>query len=756
MTESIFLDQLVSEDSLVSELKIRSKGFYEASASKKKVPIYQESGWYVLRENKTNIRIRMDKDPYELVEDELWSLYARLGFSVLNKNREFRIRCGGNTFRKIDVFAKDDETVLISECKSAEVPGSKKSLTPLIDKIKSYREDVVKAIHGHYGESFRPKFGWVIATRNIIWSDNDLERAKEADIAVLRDEDLEYYAQLEKHIKFAARYQLLANIFEGKAVKGLAITVPATRGKMGGTGYYTFSAKPSDLMKIAYVGHKNSKGPESIETYQRMLKTKRLKDIADYINNGGKFPTNIVINLQYDKKLPFTKKERIGELTFGELQLPSCYASAWVIDGQHRLYGYALSDHAHDSVVPILAFVNLDPTSQKKLFVDINHKQVKVPQGLLLDLYSELHWGSDDPEESLTSLCSKVTKVLNTTINSPFKGRIIVGEQKKTAYSCLTITSIANALKREKLLGSPDLIQSSIMLGPIGDLDMGAALKRATKFLCLYFSAFKEVLPEQWELGDAPGGYICTNNAAVALLKVLGAIFYVLEARHHLDLKSLSVDDLYSQVYGYSRHLVSWLKEQDGAKFGSFRSQVGSKGQAGVSWEMQQAIYECDSNFQPRGLKEWIASFDKGGTENAKRLIDQIQLSMNRCILDKLKSVYGEDWWYDGVPHNVRTKCATRKEEDRGAYEPEQYLDLIDYKAIAMSSSNWSKVFHECLVVSSQQGDKKKKLAWIDHLNEIRKTVSHPERGLLTTEQVDFVNDLHRLLQGNLREYWQS
>jgi len=129
---------------------------------------------------------------------------------------------------------------------------------------------------------------------------------------------------------------------------------------------------------------------------------------------------------------------------------------------------------------------------------------------------------------------------------------------------------------------------------------------------------------------------------------------------------------------------------------------------------------------------------------------------MNRCILDKLKSVYGEDWWYDGVPHNVRTKCATRKEEDRGAYEPEQYLDLIDYKAIAMSSSNWSKVFHECLVVSSQQGDKKKKLAWIDHLNEIRKTVSHPERGLLTTEQVDFVNDLHRLLQGNLREYWQS
>ncbi len=756
MAEISFLDPLVSGDSLFSELKIRSKEFYEASVSKKKIPIYEESGWYIIRKNKNTYRIRLNKDPYQLVEDELWSLYARLGFTELNKNREFRIKTGETTHRKIDIFAKDDETVIISECTSAEMPGTKKTTTGLIDKIKSYRQDVIKAVHNHYGPKFRPKFGWVIATRNIVWSEKDIERASDADIVVIKDEDLDYYTQLQKHLKTAARYQLLANIFEGKAIKQLNLLVPATKGKMGGSDYYTFSVAPADLMKIAYVGHRNSRGPEAIETYQRMLKPKRLKDIAEYINDGGKFPTNIVINLQYNKKkgLTFNKKEQIGDLVFGELRLPNNYASAWVIDGQHRLYAYALSDRAHDSVVPVLAFLNLDSTSQKKLFVDINHKQVKVPQGLLLDLYSELHWGSDDPTESLTSLCSKVTKVLSSNINSPFKNRIIVGERKKTSYTCLTITTIAMALFKEQLLGTSIPKEGVIYTGPIGNSDLIKALKRSTSFLSLYFNSFKEALSEQWKLGDASDGYICTNNATVALLKVLRSIFAVLEKQEHLDCKSLSVDDLFKEVEKYSRHLVCWLQKLDKTKFVSLRSKVGSKGQIAVSWEMQQAIYDEDQHFQPQGLREWIESFDKEGTINAKKLIDQIQLAMNKCTLLELKKEYGENWWYDGVPSPVRTKCVTRKEEERGAYDAHQYLDLIDYKTISSASSNWSKIFQKYFAIGDHQGFKSEKLAWIGQLNDIRKTVSHPERGLLTKDQVDVVNKLHSRLKNNLKEYW--
>ena len=171
---------------------------------------------------------------------------------------------------------------------------------------------------------------------------------------------------------------------------------------------------------------------------------------------------------------------------------------------------------------------------------------------------------------------------------------------------------------------------------------------------------------------------------------------------------------------------------------------------------MQQAIYVHDQNFQPNGLKEWMESFDKSGTENTKKLTDQIQLSMNRCVLGELEKEHGTQWWYDGVPSTVRTKCATRREEEKGIHDAEQYLDLIDYKTIALASSHWSKIFQKYFVIDDQQGDKKKKLAWMDKLNDIRKIESHPERGLLTTDQVDFVKNLHVRLEKNLEGYWQQ
>ena len=47
----------------------------------------------------------------------------------------------------------------------------------------------------------------------------------------------------------------------------------------------------------------------------------------------------MVVNLKTNKKtgLRFEKKEEYGEEALGILYLPPNYASAWIIDGQHRL-----------------------------------------------------------------------------------------------------------------------------------------------------------------------------------------------------------------------------------------------------------------------------------------------------------------------------------------------------------------------------------------------------------------------------------
>ncbi len=758
MADFSFIDGLVTDEELKKELNIRSKKYYEASVSTKKLPLYEEDGWYVVRKNKTTYRIRLDKKPYESLEDELWSLYARLGFSELNKEREFKVKCDDNGMRKIDIYAKDDETVIFTECTIANLPGTKKSLTGLIDKIKSYRHDVIKAVQTNYGREYKPKYGFIIATKNIAWSDIDLERARNAQITVLQDDEIEYFTRLEKNLKTAGRYQFLSQVFRGRNIPGLDIKVPATKGKMAGDTFYSFLISPDKLLKIGYVSHINSKGAEAIDTYQRMVQPKRLKEIAKYIDNGGRFPTNIVVNLEYKGKFKFEKKDEVGELSFGELTLPSKYSSAWIIDGQHRLYGYAYSKKSEDAVVPVLAYVNLDSTTQKKLFVDINNKQVKVSKNVLYELWADLHWGSDDAKEALTSLCSRVTKVLGEKKESPLYNRITSAEKKKTNFTCLTITTIANALEKEQLVGIASIIDNKSVLihnglgSDKGNLEQ--ALKRATNFLIVYFNIFKNILPEQWNLGDAKGGYLCTNNAMAALLKVLKSIFDVIENRDHIDLKSQSIDDLFNAVNKYLIHLTAWIENLEEDKFKLLRSKVGAKGQIAVAREMQKVIYEQDNNFQPKGLLEWIESLDIDGSKKAKDYIDNIQLSMSNLILTKLKEEYSEGWWYDGIPSDIRTKCAARREDEKGKLELHQYLDLIDYKKIVLTSSNWSSIFQEYFTLTSESGDKNKKVTWIVKLNEMRKTVSHPERGLLNKEEANFVKELHNNVKDKFGEYW--
>ena len=74
---------------------------------------------------------------------------------------------------------------------------------------------------------------------------------------------------------------------------------------MGGTTFYNFLISPFDLLKIGYISHKTSSSINDFETYQRMIKPSRLRNIAKYVDEGGKFPTNIVINFKSRAGLQF-------------------------------------------------------------------------------------------------------------------------------------------------------------------------------------------------------------------------------------------------------------------------------------------------------------------------------------------------------------------------------------------------------------------------------------------------------------------
>ena len=492
-----YLGPLVSGDEIKTELRKRKKEVVYQSVTgstknliAKKVKLEEADGWRTVRKNAKSTRMDKAKPADEQLEDEVWCILAQMGFEEMSKGRQFTIIVeDGLPPRQIDVFAKDDETVIIVECTRRDVPG-KRSMVQLIEKIQAIREGLHESIPKTYGRQPKLKVKPVIATRNITWSDVDLKRCATAQIGVLAAGELDYYVELVKHLKQAARYQFLGRMFAGQKIDGLAKQVVATRGKMGGDTFYTFLIQPDELLKIAYVGHKASRDIENLAIYQRMLKPHRLRKIAKYINDGGKFPTNIVVNLKTGKgKLRFESTKKHGDEAWGTLHLPPNYASAWIIDGQHRLYGYVYAREAggfnqDSTALLVLAYENLPPYREMDLFIDINSKQVKVPAALLVELYADLHWCSSNADKAFQALHSRIASRLNSMKTSPLHERMVVTGKRKTPHRCLTTTSIRDGLGVVKLVGT--FSKGVVQPGPLSR-PRQTITRRTLKKLCRCF-----------------------------------------------------------------------------------------------------------------------------------------------------------------------------------------------------------------------------------------------------------------------------
>ncbi|BBO80910.1 hypothetical protein DSCO28_14760 [Desulfosarcina ovata subsp. sediminis] len=506
---SEFLGPLLTvNNDIVSALRGRKKKFIEKSITAKnvelldeKLAIEEKDGWKLLRKNKKSYRVSYEKPIDEQLEDEVWSILAQMQFKEMSNGRYFKIKTDEDVEpRQIDVFAKDDEVAIYVECTCRETPGTKR-MASLIEKIASIKSKVSRSLKSHYGRSPKLKQGWIIATRNIDWSIADLERAKASRICVLRDTEIEYYSKLTRLYKIAAKYQLLSHTFAKESISALEIVVPATKGRMSGVDFYNFLIKPSDLLKISHISHKASRDIQDIETYQRMLQPKRLKEIAEYIDDGGQFPTNIVINIRTKNKLRFEKIDNLGESSFGRLYLPNQYAAAMVIDGQHRLYGYAHTERIlkgidDKSTVPVLAYENLLPTKEAKLFVDINCEQVRVNRNLLNEINATLYWDSEDFKLQLDALCSRVVMTMNSKQASPVFDRVKLTNRDQTYLRCLTLTNFIDSLKENKFFGEEKA--SGVVPGPLSDSsskDLGASLNKAVAVIEGYLSFFKNAVP---------------------------------------------------------------------------------------------------------------------------------------------------------------------------------------------------------------------------------------------------------------------
>lgn len=240
-------------------------------------------------------------------------------------------------------------------------------------------------------------------------------------------------------------------------------TYPVFEMQQGSLKMYAFIAPSEVLRRVCTVSRREE---DAEKGYQRHLKESRLRQIARYVDERkGVIPNNIILDF-YHKEVAVD--EEAGRITF-----PGNKRCAWVIDGQHRLFGF---EHAKTQYpLLVVAFIRLKLEQEVNMFITINTEQKRLPSSLTLDLL-----GITGTEEDINRRCRDLVAKLNEEEDSPWYGLVnMTGEG-------VGYISLVNFVRKVKPLVSP-----------------GGVLNRYTfeeQYGCLanYWAAVRAVYADQW------------------------------------------------------------------------------------------------------------------------------------------------------------------------------------------------------------------------------------------------------------------
>nr|MDA3853158.1 hypothetical protein [Bacteroidales bacterium] len=239
------LQKIIFGKNIPKELRTRKQNHFYRSISKTDTVEYNSllsDGWELDKEFKTKFKLKKNK-PHDIeFEDRVWALLASLGFKYLNQDRNFEIPYDKSNHalrQQIDVFAMDDETLLLVECKSTEEKNKRGDFKKELEAYKTKIGGLRNSISALFPEK-KLKFKFIFATENYALSKPDLERLKCINGIHFDDEIVNYYINMHKQIGLAARYQLLGALFHDQEIPEMDNKIPAITGKMGGYKYYSF------------------------------------------------------------------------------------------------------------------------------------------------------------------------------------------------------------------------------------------------------------------------------------------------------------------------------------------------------------------------------------------------------------------------------------------------------------------------------------------------------------------------------------
>lgn len=759
--------QIVFDKQLATAKSNHKKIFVSQKIPASELPEYIDAGWEKSKDYKSPkfVGVSKEKPISEQFEDRVWLLFASMGFNGLNEENGIQISydfSNDELKERIGVVAVDEETVLIVLCQASETMVERSFVTEINDfssKISGIRKEVLKQYPGK-----KAKFIW--ASHNFIMNRRDLALLDKAGIAYFSDTTIEYYSDLAKHLGSCSRYQLLGSLFANQEIKNMDDRVPAIQGKMGGYTYYSFSIEPEKLLKIGYVLHRSEANKNMMPTYQRLIKKKRLQEVRSFINDGGYFPNSIIISIDTNGKgLSFDQSSSKVDSTIskiGILHIPKRYRSAYIIDGQHRLYGYSDSLYAATNTIPVVAFVDLDRTEQIKLFMDINENQKAVPKSLRVTLNADMLWESPDLGEQRQALRSKIAQMLGEEATSPLNSRIVIGENESTPTRCITVEALQAALKKCRFFDSYGKKNALQKEGTFDCKDNQETCDLFYPFIerCLLY--IRETCIEEWDKGDSDNGMLTMNRGIQAVVRVIDDVVNMLVEKGMINPKTQALDDMFGLIQYYLKPLTDYINNLNAEQRKDLRGYFGGGADTRFWRAYQKAIADMRPDFMPEGLEEFWQNETKMYNDETVTMIQEIAAKVKLLISERLNDYYGESWLIKGLPKNIYTRAKGEADEAMYIHVSNtgeeidipiwDYVTLPECKQIVLNGKNWSLFFEDTFVRPEEAnlvGGKDIKTDWLLKINSISNKLSK-ESYSVPVDEYTYVKSVYDWLMGIL------
>jgi DGQHR domain-containing protein len=477
---------------------------------------------------------------YKLMAEEL---FKSSGFEISadhNSENRFIKGSGKDNLCEVDgIYYHKNSRVLVFVEASSQKKGRNKVVNEDQSKIGVYLEDYKKQL-GLEGMVDRAILLEIFErTLDKTETTNRTELDSKIKLVTFTKEDLDYYTDLGTKIGSFVKYELLRDL----EIKNSEETklIPAIKTNMNGRILYLCSISAEDLLKTCYAYRKK----DLKFGYQRMLLGSKLDSIRDYFKTDRKnalFPNSILVNFR-GKVIESPVQSSTGSaVSLVQLQFPVEYAAYHIIDGQHRLYGYAKLDDALKNYLLVAAFSELLEQEEKRFFVKINKNQTKIDPNLLTVLLAEIEF-SNKEDEYWESQTAKFALKLNES-DGPLKNSVdLTNVSKARDKDAITLRNATESVSKSRLLcyttkrktSSTKNIKDGLLQNSSEELDV--AIEKFNKIYTRVLDNCKT---------DKQRGFFHKNRGFGLVCKLING-FYSNQKRKLLD-ADLTLSDFFSEL----------------------------------------------------------------------------------------------------------------------------------------------------------------------------------------------------------------